>query len=285
MLSQLAWPLSVLHLWFPLLLSAKALSRPAENIQFLLHYWLWYLGLTHVQFYLQLAPFQGLLTWPLPFSRYGFSTATVASYYRLVLSGGHGGGIYRPYRPGFRGKEPVFQSTMSVLERSGIARFASSLFAFNHELCRSVSWPKRPSCLHLGVDFFCYMDSPRELAQRLQSLERFIFGIRSAVSPAVSPSQKVSRSTSKVDYNDRNEFYSPKREFSPREVHSPNRLHTLSPTFPENNSPLVRKTRRKPPEERRVRSASVGSIDDSALPYPLETAPERSVSEVIFNKR
>lgn len=297
MLSQLAWPLLVLHLWFPLLLSAKALSRPAENIQFLLHYWLWYLGLTYIQFYVQLAPFQGLVDLGIAIFKiwlfYGHGCVLLSRFYlpkatfaatRWTSVVDMEAGFIDPMVLGFVVRNPVFQSTMSVLENSGIARFALSLFAFNHELCRLVLWPKRPLCLHLGVDFFCYMDLPRELAARLQRLERFLFGLRSAVSPAVSPSQKAHKLATKVDYSDRNEFFSPKQDFSPRDIASPNRLHTLSPPQ-DTTSPLMRKARRKPPEARRGRSISVGSIDALELPYPLDTAPERSVSDVIYKHR
>ncbi|KAF3991084.1 hypothetical protein FT663_01793 [Candidozyma haemuli var. vulneris] len=307
MLTQLALPLSALHLWFPLLLSAKALNRPpGENIQFLLHYWLWYLGLSYVHFYLaSMVPLQGVVDLFLAGVKiwlfYGHGCIVLSRFYLPRVAFATTGWtsvveleatVIDPLVSAFVVRNPILQNTMSVIERTGIASFASALFAFNHELCRSVSWPKRPSCLHLGVDFLCYMDSPRELAARLQKLERFIFGIRSAVSPVVSPkSRKVSSrklNTSKVDYDD---------SFSPRstEFYTPNRSNALSPAVfspvagpLETNSPLVKKTRRRPPEEtKRTRSASVGSIDDSPLPYPLEdpNPTERSVSEVIFKSR
>lgn len=247
--------------------------------------------------------------------------------HRLGFGCGHGGRFDRP------GGTDVYHPQPSVAENSirvgetGLFGFASGIFSFSHELCRLVSWPKRPLCLHLGAEFFCYMDSPKELAQRLQNVELFLFGLKAAVSPATSPAaRRVSsrhkhHTSSRVDYSDyesdsfllrQSELYTPARSnpLSPTAL-SPTALSpkTLSPVGGDSGvSPLVKKTRRRPPndgrvvsadhatgrvisadntaERRRFRSISVGSIDETALPYPLDDpAPPTDPLNVLSKPR
>lgn len=342
MLLHLALPLLVLHLWFPVLLLAKASNRPSEKTQFLLHYWLWYLALTYIHFYilLSLLPLQGILDLMFAVFKiwlfYGHGCVLLLSYYLPRTAFATTGwasvvdmeaGLIDPVVLTFIIRNPVWQKIVYVLEKTGFFGFASGIFSFSHELCRLVSWPKRPLCLHLGAEFFCYMDSPKELAQRLQNVERFLFGLKAAVSPATSPAaRRVSsrhkhHTSSRVDYSDyesdsfllrQSELYTPARSnpLSPTAL-SPTALSpkTLSPVGGDSGvSPLVKKTRRRPPndgrvvsadhatgrvisadntaERRRFRSISVGSIDETALPYPLDDpAPPTDPLNVLSKPR
>lgn len=231
--------LSVLYLWFPLLLSIKCLNTPSdhaynEQSRFLLHYWLWYLLIVHVQWLYSsfLLPGSLLLEaccacvkiWLL----YGHGCLIMSHFYipgAVALLCGSSDittiekSMVDPLMSSFVIKNPILHAVVSVLLRSNTISFASGVFDFYFELRRTSSWNKFPGTLTLGLHCLCFLDDPSQLTRRYNLLHLYL--------SSFSPKSRLSPSST----------HSP-RTRSPRNM--PPRSDTLSP-----RSPTVMSKRRK----------------------------------------
>lgn len=202
MLSLITAPLSVLHLWIPLALTAKSLqSESPQSHAFLLHYWAWYVLLSYLHFLVS--------SWGLFFLAGAVDLALAGA--KLWLFYAHGCMVLsRFYLPRalfaatglasladfeaklidpfvtFLARNKILQKGLSFFESSKNSGLARSLAAFNRELCKR-------QCLAVGVDFVCYLDLPRQLAERVQAIERFLAFLRGFVeNDKTSPPPKTS---------------------------------------------------------------------------------------------
>lgn len=197
----------MLYLWFPLLLSVKCLHSPEdhaflEKARFLLHYWLWYLILSHAQWC------YSSLSLPLPsvldvfcgcvkiWLLYGHGCLVLSYFYlpkfaKSVFSSTNIQSVEHKYlnpaAVSFVAKNPLVQGVIHVLLRIELLSFASGVFEFNSEIKRTVSHDTFPGILTLGLHCLCFVDHPSQLVKRYRLISQYLSAFSSA---SQSPSSR-----------------------------------------------------------------------------------------------